>query len=64
MRFRATIRYIAGAQRYHVEDVDAASLDEAMRLLLDLLPAAVRETADLLELRRQADAESRDYTPG
>jgi hypothetical protein len=54
VKYRATIRYGTGVQRYHVEDLDADSLVEALRKLADRFPADARATADLLELRRQA----------
>ena len=63
--YRATIRYAAGGrQRYHLEDVDAPTLMDALRLTAERVPAEVGATADLVEIRVQVDPERREYVPG
>jgi hypothetical protein len=59
--FRMTVRF-GQPQRYHVIDVDAGDLREAMRLAADGFPDDVAGTADLLEIRVQAEPDSREYT--
>jgi len=63
-RFRATLRYLddAGRQRYHVDDVSAATLPDALRALIERLPDTAG-AADLLEVRRQAEPDQREYGP-
>lgn len=56
--YRITIRY-GRPQRYHVEDVTAASLMEAMRLAAERVMEPLDETADLVEIRRQVDPDLR-----
>ena len=63
MKYRATIRYGVGVQRYHMEDLEADSLDQALRKLADAFPAELRGSADLLELRRQP-TEPASQAPG
>lgn len=62
MKYRATIRYISGVQRYHVVDLEAESLEQALRGLMDAFPEGL-DSADLIEVRRQVDAESRPQSP-
>lgn len=63
--YRATIRYAAaGRQRYHLEDIDAPSLMDALRLAAGRVPAEVGATADLVEVRLQIDPERREFVPG
>jgi hypothetical protein len=47
-----------------MEDVDAPSLSDALLLAAERMPAAVRDTADLAEVRLQIDPERREFTPG
>lgn len=61
--YRITIRH-GQPHRYHMEDVRAATLADAVRQVADRFPAQVAETGDLLEIRRQMDPEQREYTPG
>ncbi len=60
--YRATIRH-GKPQRYHVEDIDAPDIAEAMRLLSERFPPNVTG-ADLVEVRLAVDPEQRDYVPG
>jgi hypothetical protein len=63
--YRATIRFAAGGRhRYHLEDVEAPSLVDALRLAAERVPAEVRGSADLAEVRLQVDPEQREFTPG
>ena len=61
--YRVTIRH-GHPQRYHIEDVQAESLIAAVRIAADRLPEEARATADLLEIRLQADPAGREYTRG
>lgn len=61
--YRVTIRF-GVPHRYHVEDVRAASLEDALRRAADAFPSGIAETADLLEIRRQLEPEQREFTPG
>ena len=60
--YRATIRYaVGGRQRYHLEDMDAPTLMDALRLAAERTPAEVRASADLAEVRLQIDPERREF---
>ena len=58
-QYRVTIRFGVPRQQYHVMDLTASSLHEAMRLAAERYPDA----ADLVEIRRQVDPEEREYSP-
>lgn len=63
--YRITIRYGAGGgMRYHVDDVTAATLADALRSAAERMPAHVGASADLVEIRVQADPDGRSFTPG
>jgi hypothetical protein len=63
--YRITIRYGAGGgMRYHVDDVAAETLADALRSAAERMPAHVGESADLAEIRVQADPDGRSFTPG
>lgn len=55
-----TIRYAGGGQQYHMADLDAESLADALRKAVDAVPANVDRTADLVEIRRAADLDARE----
>jgi hypothetical protein len=61
--YRVTIRLGAPRQQYHVEDLTANSLREALRMAVDLFPEAGAESADLMEIREQVDPDAREFTP-
>jgi hypothetical protein len=61
--YRITIRH-GVPHRYHVEDVRAASLKEAMRLAAERCPDAIGSTGDLLEIRKQVEPADRAQVPG
>lgn len=61
--FRVTIRFGSPKQQYHVEDITANSLREAMRQAVDRFPDAAVDHADLVEIRLQADPDAREYGP-
>lgn len=61
--FRVTIRFGAPRQQYHVMDLTANSLREAMRIAGEQYPETAAEAADLVEIRRQVDPEEREFTP-
>jgi len=58
-KYRMTVRH-GRPHRYHVEDITADTLRDALRLAADAFPDAA-SSADLLEIRLQADAERREY---
>jgi hypothetical protein len=60
--YRVTIRYGARAQRYHVEDVRADSLKDAVRAVANAFPQTVTD-ADLIEVRLQVNPEARAFGP-
>jgi len=62
-QYRATLRYGGSRHQYHVVDVRADSLSAAIRAVADQVPAEADATADLVEIRRQADPDAREYTP-
>ena len=59
--YRITLRYGAGRQ-YHIMDVSATSLREALARLVAEYPDLAAD-ADLVEVRRQADPGQRAYAP-
>jgi hypothetical protein len=63
VKYRATIRYVSGVQRYHVVDLEADSLEHALRALVEAFPSGLESSADLLEVRRQVDVETRPQSP-
>jgi len=60
--YRVTIRFGA-PQRYHVLDITANSLREAMRQAAENYPEAAMQDADLAEIRVQRDPDERVFTP-
>lgn len=58
--YRVTVRH-GRPQRYHVLEVEAADVAQALRDAADRLPAAVVEEADLVEIRTSVDPEGRSY---
>ncbi len=61
--YRATIRY-GSPPRYHVVNVEAATLRAAIGRIAGEFPPDAEASADLLELRLRADPDSREFTPG
>jgi hypothetical protein len=61
--YRVTIRFGAPKQQYHVDDVTANSLREALRMAVELFPEAAADAADLVEIREQVDPDEREFTP-
>lgn len=59
--YRITVRHGGGPVRYHTFDVSSDDLAGALRLAAEEMPDAVRETADLVEVRRAPDPDSRAY---
>jgi hypothetical protein len=53
-QYRVTIRY-GRPHRYHLEDVEAPTLRDALRLAVDGFPSEIEASSDLLEIRKQAD---------
>lgn len=61
--YRVTIRFGAPRQQYHVMDLSANSLRDAMRLAVEQYPEASIADADLIEIRRQTDPDAREFVP-
>lgn len=59
--YRATFRYGDQRPRYEMIDVEAADLRDALRAAADRVPDEVAVTAELVEVRRQADPDAREY---
>jgi hypothetical protein len=63
--YRVTVRYRAeGRHLYHVDDVEADSVADAMRAGAARMPPEVHASADLVEVRVQVDPDGRQFTPG
>lgn len=60
-RFSVTVRHGREGYRYHTSEVEAADLAAALRAAAEELPHDVRDTADLVEIRRAPEAEERSY---
>ncbi|HEX2167031.1 MAG TPA: hypothetical protein VHG09_07290 [Longimicrobiales bacterium] len=58
-QYRVTIRFGSPRQQYHVMDLSANSLREAMRMATEDFPEAALSDADLMEIRRQTQPEER-----
>lgn len=56
--FRVTIRYGAPRVQYHVADLSADSLHDAMRRAVEQYPETGLEGADLVEIRRHDEREA------
>jgi len=63
-RYRATIRFGSPRSQYRVLDLEAATLREALRRVVEDFPPEAEATADLIEVRRQVDPDAREYAPG
>lgn len=61
--YRVTIRFGAPKQQYHVDDLTANSLREALRMAVDQFPETATDSADLVEIRQQVDPDEREFTP-
>lgn len=61
--YRMTLRHGAPGQRYHVVDIEAASLRDAMMQAVNAFPQGMDATADLVEIRVHVDPEARSYGP-
>ena len=55
--YRVTIRFGSPRQQYHVQDLTANSLREAMRMAFEDYPEAAMTDADLVEIRRSKSAD-------
>jgi len=64
VRYRVAVRYVDGQERYHIEDIDASSMEQAMRAVLDRVDATVLGAATLVEIRPQPDEGERRYSAG
>lgn len=58
-QYRVTIRFGSPRQQYHVMDLTANSLREAMRMATEDFPEAALADADLMEIRRQVQPDER-----
>jgi hypothetical protein len=59
--YRATIRFGGPRQQYHMMDLSANSLREAMRLAAEQYPESSAQDADLVEIRLQVDPDAREF---
>ncbi len=55
--YRVTIRYYRGTQQYEVVELEADDLRDALAQAAERVPAALVETADLVEIRLANPAE-------
>ncbi len=61
--YRATFRYGGSRPRYEMLDVEAADLRAALIAAAERVSDDVAASAELVEVRRQADPDAREYTP-
>ena len=61
--YRATFRYGGARPQYEMMDLEAEDLRGALRAAADRLGDEVSATAELVEIRVQADPQEREYTP-
>ena len=61
--YRMTLRHGERGKRYHVVDIEAESLRDAMMQAVNAVPAAMDASADLVEIRVHVDSETRTYSP-
>ena len=61
--YRVTIRFGAPRARYKVLDLEAEDLRAALRRAAAEMPEEVADSAELAEIRRQADPDRRQFTP-
>ena len=59
--FHVTVRYGSPSHRYQTLDVDAEDIGAALTEIRALLSPQTVETADLIEVRRGVDPESREF---
>lgn len=50
--YRVTVRYRTRLEGYEVFEVEAASVVEALARAAEKIPEAIRDSADLVEVRR------------
>lgn len=62
--YRVTVRWGRSRHQYHVHDVEATSLRDALREAADRMPEEVAASADLVEIRLMTDPAAREYAPG
>lgn len=61
--YRATFRYGGTRPQYEMLDIEADDLRAALTVAAERVSDEVVETAELVEIRRQADPDEREYTP-
>jgi hypothetical protein len=61
MRYQVTVRYGVPRQRHYTYAVEAADVRAALGAAADQMPADVRASADLVELRVAVDPDARAY---
>ncbi len=59
--YRVTVRHGGERPRYEMIDLEADDLRGALRTAADRLGDEVAATAELAEVRRQADPDEREY---
>ena len=60
-RYTVTVRFGRRGYRYHTFEVDAADVSEALEEAAAGLAPDIRETADLVEVRRAPEPEEREF---
>ena len=63
MHYRMTVRIGKPGRHYDMQDLEAGSLLDALRLALERFPQD-GANGDLLEIRLHTDPDARLYTPG
>jgi hypothetical protein len=61
--FRMMVRWGVGQHQYHMVDLRAESLPEALRAGAAQLPADVAASADLAEIRVRVEPQQRAFGP-
>ncbi len=61
--YRVTVRIGKPGRQYDVRDVQADTLQAALRQVIDEFPSD-GEDSDLIEIRRQVEPEGRNYSAG
>ncbi len=61
--FRVTVRHGQPRYRYHVEDIEAPDMGDALAAAARRLPPDVAAAADVAEVRRLVEPEQREIAP-
>ena len=61
--YRMTLRHGTPARRYHVADLNAPNIREALMQAVHAFPEDGEATGDLIEIRVHVEPEERSYGP-